>query len=142
MTKTAAKSTARQEIVDVNAMCEALTETEDALAREIVSRLADKWSLWTLAELAHHGPLRFSRLMERVEGVSQKSLTSTLRHLERDGMVTRTVTAQVPIRVDYAVTPLGSEMMQQVLPLWTWAIGNVSRFGHARKRYDRANGTT
>ena len=60
----------------------------------------DKWSLWVLAELCSDGPLRFSRLLERLEGVSQKSLTATLRALERDGLITRTIVVQVPIRVD------------------------------------------
>ena len=73
---------------EVNAQCEALGEELDMLTREVVSRLADKWSLWTLAILAEEdGPLRFTRLMERVEGVSQKSLTKTLRALERLSLI-------------------------------------------------------
>ena len=70
---------------EANAACEALTEKEDSQTREIVMRLADKWTLWAMAELAEANvPMRFSRLMERVEGVSQKSLTKVLRQLERD----------------------------------------------------------
>jgi DNA-binding HxlR family transcriptional regulator len=94
-----------------------LTENEDSLTRDIVTRLAEKWTLWTLAELASaDAPLRFSRLLERVEGVSQKSLTKVLRQLERDGLVTREVVAQVPPRVEYATTTepgswLGSQLV-------------------------------
>ena len=86
--------------------CSTLSDAQESVIREIISRATDKWSLWALSELARDGPLRFSRLMDRVEGVSQKSLTATLRHLERDGLVKRTVTVQVPIRVDYEATSL------------------------------------
>src|ERR1700733_3031913 len=89
--------------------CETLTEAEDALAREMVSRISDKWSLWTMSVIAELGqPMRFSRVMDQVEGISQKSLTKTLRGLERDGLVTREVFAEVPPRVEYTITALGS----------------------------------
>ena len=70
-------------------LCSTLTDEQETVIREVISRVTDKWSLWALSELAQHGPLRFSRLMDRVEGVSQKSLTATLRHLERDGLINR-----------------------------------------------------
>jgi DNA-binding HxlR family transcriptional regulator len=123
-----------------NAACEALTEGEDALTREVITRFADKWSLWTLSVLAQgNGPLRFSRVLERVEGVSQKSLTKTLRQLERDGLVVRKVFAEVPPRVEYEITPIGLEMLEHVEPLWTWAAKSVKRFQAARATYDQAN---
>jgi DNA-binding HxlR family transcriptional regulator len=122
---------------EVNAACEALTENEDSLTRDIVMRLADKWTLWAMAELAaSEAPMRFSRLMERVEGVSQKSLTKVLRQLERDGLVTRAVFAEVPPRVEYAITELALEMLELVHPLWRWAANNVSKFEAAHARYD------
>jgi DNA-binding HxlR family transcriptional regulator len=71
-----------------------------------------------------------------VEGVSQKSLTKTLRQLERDGMVTRTVFAEVPPRVEYAITPIGHEILEQVHPLWIWTVKNVARFELYQERYD------
>ena len=121
-----------------NAACEALSEDEDALTREMVTRLADKWSLWTMSVLAEAGaPLRFSRVMEQVEGVSQKSLTKTLRGLERDGLVTRRMFAEVPPRVEYAITPLGMELLVHVEPLWLWVARSVKRFQTARGAYDR-----
>jgi DNA-binding HxlR family transcriptional regulator len=123
---------------EANAACEALTENEDSLARDIVTRLAEKWTLWTLAELAASGdPLRFSRILERVEGVSQKSLTKVLRQLERDGLVTRVVFAEVPPRVEYTITELALEMLDLVHPLWKWASENVGKFQAAQADYDR-----
>jgi len=122
---------------EVNDSCDALSEDEDMLTREIVTRLADKWTLWTMSILAEAGgPMRFSRVMENVEGISQKSLTKTLRQLERDGLVTRAVFAEVPPRVEYTITPIGTEMLEQVYPLWLWAANSVGRFQQARSDYD------
>jgi DNA-binding HxlR family transcriptional regulator len=103
----------------------------------MVTRLADKWSLWTMAVLAEAGePLRFTRVMEQVEGVSQKSLTKTLRGLERDGLITRQVFAEVPPRVEYTITALGMEMLSHVEPLWIWVAKSVGRFQRARMKFD------
>ncbi|HWB98562.1 MAG TPA: helix-turn-helix domain-containing protein [Bryobacteraceae bacterium] len=118
------------------ACCCSLSDDEETVIREVISRVMDKWALWALSELVHRGRLRFSRLMERVEGVSQKSLTATLRNLERDGLITRTVTAQVPIRVDYEATPLGRGLMEQVHPLWMWSAEHLQSFIEARRRFD------
>ena len=81
-------------------------------------------------------PMRFSRIMENVEGISQKSLTKTLRGLERDGLITRKVFAEVPPRVEYAITPLGAEMLNNVAPLWLWVAKSVRRFQDARAAFD------
>jgi DNA-binding HxlR family transcriptional regulator len=118
-------------------ICSTLSDAQESVIREIISRATDKWSLWALSELARDGPLRFSRLMDRVEGVSQKSLTATLRHLERDGLVKRTVTVQVPIRVDYEATPLGKAFVQETHPLWMWCALNLNGFERARTAFDR-----
>jgi DNA-binding HxlR family transcriptional regulator len=118
-------------------LCDTQTEEEDALTREMVTRLADKWFLWTMAVLAEAGrPIRFSRVMEQVKGVSQKSLTKTLRSLERDGLATRTIFAEVPPRVEYTITSLGIDMLEHVAPLWTWAAKSVSKFRSARATFD------
>ncbi len=124
-----------------NEVCEQLLPEQDSMVRTIVSQVAEKWTLWTMAVLAEHGkPMRFSRVMEQVEGVSQKSLTKTLRQLERDGFVVRVVFAEVPPRVEYEITPLGMSLLEQVHPLWVWATENVGAFEAARARYDRARG--
>jgi DNA-binding HxlR family transcriptional regulator len=118
-------------------LCSTLTDEQEAAIREVISRVTDKWSLWALSELARNGPLRFSRLMERVEGVSQKSLTATLRHLERDGLIKRTVVVQVPIRVDYEATELGRAMIAEVHPLWMWVAVNLQGVAKVRRIFDR-----
>lgn len=134
--------TKRIDWAEANAACEALTDGEDALTRDIVTRLAEKWTLWTMAELAEaDGPMRFSRLMQRVAGVSQKSLTKVLRQMERDGLVTRAVFAEVPPRVEYEITDLALEMLELVHPLWKWAATNVARFHAAQADYDLKHAT-
>ena len=123
---------------DIKDFCETLTQAEDALTREMVSRISDKWSLWTMSVIAEPGqPMRFSRIMDQVEGISQKSLTKTLRGLERDGLITRKVFAEVPPRVEYTMTALGSEMLDNVAPLWLWVAKSVQRFHECRSAFDR-----
>ena len=124
----------------VKDFCETLTDAEEALAVEMVSRISDKWSLWTMSVIAELGqPMRFSRIMDQVEGISQKSLTKTLRGLECDGLITRKVFAEVPPRVEYAITPLGSEMLDNVAPLWLWVAKNVRRFQDSRAAFVRSS---
>ena len=119
-----------------NAACEALTEDQDKFVREIVSHIAEKWTLWTMSILAEaEAPMRFSRLMERVEGISQKSLTKTLRQLERSGFVTREVFAEVPPRVEYQITALGQGLLVQLQPVWLWTATNIAAFETARACY-------
>jgi DNA-binding HxlR family transcriptional regulator len=131
------KKEARFSWENIKDFCETLTEAEDALTREMVSRISDKWSLWTMSVIAEHGqPMRFSRVMDQVEGISQKSLTKTLRGLERDGLITREVFAEVPPRVEYTITALGSEMLDNVAPLWLWVAKRVQRFQGSRDAFD------
>jgi len=121
----------------IKAFCDSLTDEEDSLTRELVSCISDKWSLWTMSVIIEHRhPMRFSRIMEKVEGISQKSLTKTLRGLERDGLITRAVFAEVPPRVEYAITPLGAEMLDNVAPLWLWVAKSVRQFQGARAVFD------
>ena len=122
----------------VKDFCETLTESDDALAREMVSRISDKWSLWTMSVIVELGqPMRFSRIMDQVEGISQKSLTKTLRGLERDGLITREAFAEVPPRVEYTITALGAEMLDNVAPLWIWTTKSVRRFQDCRAAFER-----
>jgi DNA-binding HxlR family transcriptional regulator len=126
-------------IEDTVAYCGTLTDADDDLAREVLSHAAGRWPLWVLYVLAENGaPLRFSRVLERVEGISQKVLTQTLRRLERDGLITRTLYPQVPPRVEYDLTPLGRDLLHQVTPVWRWVAEKVGAFGAARARFDRA----
>jgi DNA-binding HxlR family transcriptional regulator len=108
----------------------------EELVRELMVRFGDKWSLRAMDELYERGAMRFSRLRERLEGISQKMLTQTLRQLERDGVVVRQVYAEVPPRVDYALTPLGVELTEALCGVWEWAIRHGAAVTAARKAFD------
>lgn len=105
-------------------------------AREMIERVADKWSMYVIHVLAGAGPLRFSELRRRVDGVSQRMLTVTLRGLERDGLVTRTMYPEVPPRVEYALTPLGGTLREIVHALIEWSGAHLKEVDAARARYD------
>lgn len=104
-------------------------------SREVLDRIGDKWSVLILGQLAD-GPCRFTELAKAIEGVSQKMLTQTLRGLERDGLVTRTVHASVPPRVDYELTALGRTLSAPLYALETWAKDHMGDVVRARTRYD------
>lgn len=106
---------------------------------DILARVGDKWTV-LVVEILGRGPTRFSELRRLVGGISQKMLTTTLRQLERDGMVTRTVHATVPPRVDYELTPLGRELLVPVHALADWARANTGRIESARERFDAKAG--
>jgi DNA-binding HxlR family transcriptional regulator len=102
---------------------------------EILSRVGDKWTVLVVTRLGA-GSLRFSELRRQLFGISQKMLTTTLRGLERDGFVTRTVTPTIPPRVDYELTDLGRDLLVPVAELGQWAIRNKERVEAARKQFD------
>lgn len=104
--------------------------------RELLDVLSDKWLGLVIAALGE-GPMRHSELARRIAGVSQKMLTQTLRKLERDGLVTRTVTPSVPVRVDYALTPLGRDLAPVLTAIKTWAEAHMDEVRAARAAYDR-----
>ncbi|RYH71037.1 MAG: transcriptional regulator [Alcaligenaceae bacterium] len=91
------------------------------LVREIIGRVADKWTMLALEALAEHGRLRFTRVGELVGGISQKMLTKTLRQMEADGLVVRTVFAVVPPRVEYELTERGQSLGAAFCGVWLWA---------------------
>ncbi|MEV4714111.1 helix-turn-helix domain-containing protein [Micromonospora sp. NPDC049374] len=103
--------------------------------RQLLSTLTDKWAALVIAALAG-GPQRHSELARRIAGVSQKMLTQTLRTLERDGLLTRTVTASVPARVDYALTPIGHDLLPLMVAIKTWAETHMDRVFQARSEFD------
>ena len=104
--------------------------------RDVLDRVGDKWSLIAIATL-EHGRLRFSQLQQHIPGISQRMLTLTLRQLERDGLVTRTVHAQVPPRVEYELTPMGETLIAPSVALAAWAVANHPDIESARRNYDR-----
>lgn len=106
------------------------------LAHDLIDRVADKWTMLTLEVLTEDAPLRFSRLAEKVTGVSQKMLTQTLRQMERDGLVTRTIFPVVPPRVEYELTPLGLSLGGAFCGVWVWASDNLKEVERARRAFD------
>ncbi|NIX78132.1 winged helix-turn-helix transcriptional regulator [Microvirga terricola] len=105
---------------------------------EILSRVGDKWSVQVVAQLGD-GPKRFNELRRLVAGISQRMLTLTVRSLERDGLVTRTVYPTIPPRVDYQLTGLGCSLLKTVRELGAWAITNRDQILEARHRFDEAH---
>ncbi|GAA0920389.1 helix-turn-helix domain-containing protein [Pseudonocardia zijingensis] len=108
---------------------------EDCEVRQILDRIADKWSLLVIA-LLDRRRLRFTELLREIDGVSQRMLTVTLRQLERDGLVRRTVHPVVPPRVDYELTPLGASLHETIQALVTWTETHQREIAAARSAYD------
>ncbi|MCW6512950.1 winged helix-turn-helix transcriptional regulator [Lichenifustis flavocetrariae] len=108
----------------------------EALVNELIGRVADKWTMIILEVLAENGELRFTQLGRQVAGISQKMLTQTLRQMERDGMVTRTVHAVVPPRVDYRLTDLGASLGAAFCGVWIWAQDNLAGVEASRVAFD------
>jgi DNA-binding HxlR family transcriptional regulator len=102
---------------------------------EILSRVGDKWTVLVIVQL-REGPLRFSEIKRRLGSISQKMLTATLRALERDGFLTRTVYPTVPPRVDYELTSLGRDLLKPVTAMADWAGKNADAIDRARARFD------
>jgi DNA-binding HxlR family transcriptional regulator len=114
---------------------EASVYAKDCPSRQLLDRIGDTWSVLVVASLAQ-GPQRYTALAKRIGGISPKMLTQTLRALERDGLITRTVHASVPPRVDYELTVLGSSLLQLVGALESWAQSHMGDVLAARATYD------
>ena len=111
--------------------------TDCRTVTEILSRVGDKWSVQVVVQMGE-GPKRFNELRRAVTGISQRMLTLTLRSLERDGLITRTVYPTIPPRVDYQLTGLGCSLLKTVRGLGEWAIQNRDEILAARQRFDTA----
>lgn len=109
----------------------------DCPGHEVLSLLSEKWATLVISALAD-GPLRHSDLARHVAGATQKMLTQTLRRLERDGVVRRTVTPTVPIRVDYELTPLGATLLPVQRAILAWGEERIGEVLAARERFDAA----
>jgi DNA-binding HxlR family transcriptional regulator len=109
-------------------------------AREVLARVGDKWSVYVLHVLGDAHTLRFNELRNRVEGISQRMLTVTLRGLERDGLIARKVFPEVPPRVEYTLTPLGATLRELVRGLVAWSGAHLKEVDAARAEYDARNG--
>ncbi len=107
--------------------------------RQVLDRVAGKWTMLVVLALEESGTLRFSQLRRQVEGITQKMLTQTVRGLERDGMLTRTVTPTVPVTVSYTLTDLGHRLSAAVTVIRNWSYDNIDQIEAARADYDTRN---
>lgn len=112
---------------------------EGCEVRQILDRIADKWSLLVIA-LLDRRTMRFAELLRSIEGISKRMLTTTLRHLERDGIVERTVHPTVPPKVEYTLTPLGASLHKTVQALVEWTEANQGEIAAARLQYEAREG--
>jgi DNA-binding HxlR family transcriptional regulator len=108
----------------------------EALVTELLARVSDKWTMLILELLEEKGEMRFTRIADSIEGISQKMLTQTLRQMERDGLVRRTVHPVIPPRVDYQLTPLGRGLGEAFCGVWMWAGENLEQVNAARRSFD------
>lgn len=106
-------------------------------ARFVLDRVADKWSLYVVAVLGD-GELRFTEIKRAIEGISQRMLTVTLRSLERDGLIIRTVYAAMPPNIAYRLTPLGETLWTATVPLIDWATRHLAEIDATRESFDRS----
>ena len=126
--------TVAQRKVEQRKACDAYLATSPA--RKLLDRISDKWVSLVLTALAA-GPQRYSDLNRTIAGLSQKMLTQTLRTMQRDGLLSRMVTAAVPVRVDYALTPLGTSLLPIMESIKGWAESNIEDVERAQRTYDR-----
>ncbi|WP_051439812.1 helix-turn-helix domain-containing protein [Methylobacterium sp. 10] len=109
----------------------------EALVHDLIGRVADKWTMLVLEILEERGELRFTELSRSIGTISQKMLTQTLRHMERDGLVIRTVHPVVPPKVEYRLTALGQSLGAAFCGVWIWAEQNLAAVEAARGTFDR-----
>jgi len=113
----------------------------DCPTRQLLDRIGDKWSVLILLLLGER-ETRFAQLKRRIDGVSQKMLSQTLRSLERDGLITRHVVATVPVTVSYRITPLGQELLAALQMMIDWAETRMDQVAEAQRRYDERGAVT
>lgn len=140
MRDTAAKSLSREEVLRYSqTVCDGLRDDDDGVRREVLAHAGNRWSLGVIHTLGVYGQLRHAEIGRRMHGVTQRMLTRTLRQLERDGLVIRHDFAEVPPRVEYALSEAGLELLVRMVPLWTWIVENADSFRKAREAFDQNN---
>jgi DNA-binding HxlR family transcriptional regulator len=128
MTEPASRSPERYDEIDPRV---------EALVHDLLGQVADKWTMILIEVLHDHGEQRFTQIGRRVPGVSQKMLTQTLRQMERNGLVCRTVHPVVPPKVEYRLTELGHSLGEAFCGVWTWAEDHLGRVEAARVQFDQ-----
>lgn len=115
------------------------SKTQVCPVKDIMATYGDKWSMYTLLLLGQHQNLRFNELRLAVSGISQRMLAVTLRSLEQDGIISRTLYPEMPPRVEYQLTELGESLLKQILSFASWAAENFKKILQARKKYKKQN---
>lgn len=110
----------------------------EVLVNDLIGRVADRWTMTILEVLAEQGEMRFTELGRHVKGISQKMLTQTLRHMERDGLLTRTVHPIIPPKVEYKLTKIGLSLGAAFCGVWIWAEENYETIEQARRKFDES----
>jgi len=105
------------------------------LVEDLLGHIADKWTMIILELLVEHKQLRFTQLSKMMDGISQKMLTQTLRYMERDGLLTRTIHPVVPPRVDYKITEMGASLSYAFCGVWVWAADNLLKVEDSRRKF-------
>ncbi|MDE1152282.1 MAG: helix-turn-helix domain-containing protein [Micavibrio sp.] len=143
MPKLAAPTPAQIKKAKAILACAPPPQTEDIdprlepLVNDLIGRVADKWTVIVMEVLTENGEMRFTRLAEKVTGISQKMLTKTVRVMERDGLLVRTVHPVVPPHVDYKLTPLGLSLSAAFCGVWIWAAENIEQVEKSRRVFDK-----
>lgn len=136
------RSLTRKQIKQVKEYCTAdcldheVDPRVETLVNELIGRVAGKWTILVIEALAARGEMRFTRIGEAIGGISQKMLTQTLRQMERDGMVMRTVHPVIPPRVEYKLTKLGDSLAYAFCGVWQWAGEHLEEIEKARREFD------
>ena len=118
-----------------DARCETIDPAIEALVHDIIGQVADKWTMLILEALEEHGTLRFTQIARHVDGISQKMLTKTVRQMECDGLLTRTVHPVIPPHVDYTLTELGRSLGGAFCGVWIWAETHYAAIESARRAF-------
>lgn len=134
MVKVVKGKQSRRQVVFKSSQGHASTAELDALVLDVLGRVADKWTMCVLEVLAQNGVLRFTRVGELVGSISQRMLTKTLREMEADGLVLRTVYPEVPPRVEYSLTELGTSLCAAFCGVWEWAEEHEAELRALRKK--------
>ena len=108
----------------------------EALVNELLGRVADKWTMLVIEALTAGGEMRFTRIADAIGGISQKMLTQTLRQMERDGLVVRTVRPVIPPHVDYRLTKMGDGLAEAFCGVWQWAGRHLEQIEKSRREFD------
>ncbi|MEU8239035.1 helix-turn-helix domain-containing protein [Actinoplanes missouriensis] len=114
--------------------------TQGCPSRDVLDQIGSKWAVLVMGELGRQGARRFTQLRRQLGGISEKMLTQTLRTLERDGLILRTVYPEAPIRVEYELTPLGQTLRGPLKALTEWSTQHIEEVVDARQKYDERTG--